>query len=89
MDIFWKMDHNAPREGIERNKEHLVAALATFESAAFSFSPQVEQLARLGKSLVPKLQQEEHNRSMVAPPHREPMSEIFKVSAERYSPLYT
>lgn len=73
------MDHNAPKEALERNKRDLPNVAYTFGAAAASFSPQVQQLARLGKSLLPKLLEEASARNMVPIPHREAISEVFKV----------
>lgn len=75
------MDHHAPKGEIERNKQDFTTASLIFTSATASFNPQVEQIARLGKALLTKLLDEESSRSMVPLAHREPLAEVFKVSA--------
>lgn len=73
------MDHQAPRGAIERNKQDFTTASFMFTAATASFSPQVEQIARLGKALLTKLLEEESARNMVGVNHREPLAEVFKV----------
>jgi hypothetical protein len=73
------MDHCSSKTPIERNKADLSTASALFESAATSFNPQVEEIARLGKYILTKLREEESLRSLTPLSHREPLAEIFKV----------
>lgn len=80
VDVFWRMDHCTSRTPIDRNKADLSTASALFESAATSFNPQIEEIARLGKHLLAKLREEESVRSLTPVPHREPLAEVFKAS---------